>query len=232
MDSSIDFNNAANCNVYSKNDSFIVNQIKLGLVNEPFYFAGLFLVCIINYKTNDNILLSCFTLLVVELWSYIIHILVHKKLFPIIDDLHILHHTPCYSDSIVVLIAEALQNFFVAGGFILIFFGKLVESYLNIRIFNYYIILAWALFYLTFHLVNYHIFLPESHKQHHIDNGQSNYGPEWLDVLFDTKTNNTVFENQNSGVVNLIFITIFILYFRGTKYDLTHLFDGVIAKYT
>jgi len=215
---------------YSRKDSFIVNQIKLATVNEPLYLTALFLVFFINYKTERNIFISIFTFYAVTSWSYFSHLLAHNKLFSTFGKLHLLHHDPKYHDSYIVLLIEALIDFFVFGGFILIFFGAVFEKLFKFHIFNPYIILLWALFYLTYHLINYHISKPDAHKQHHIDDGVSNFGPEWMDIIFDTKTDKSVFENLNSGIFNLLVVSAVILYFKDSSYDLTHIFDDIVSR--
>jgi len=216
--------------LYSKDDSFIVNQIKLAKVNEPLYVAAFFLVFLINYKTDRNIFIAIFTFYAVTSWSYFSHLLSHNKYFSVLGSPHLLHHDPNYNDSAITFLIEAVIDFFVFGGFVLIFLGLLFERLFGFRVFNYYIILLWALFYLSYHLINYHVTKPDAHKQHHIDEGTSNFGPEWMDIIFDTKTDKSVFENLNSGIINLVVITAVILYLKDTSYDLTHLFDNVVSK--
>jgi len=208
-------------NIYSKKDPFIVNEIKLFLVNEPIFCIAALLVILINYKTDNNIYIAIFTFYYVTGWSYFTHLLYHQPWFSLIGQIHLFHHNPIYHDSSIVFIIEALLDFFVFGGFILIFFGIQLEKFLGFKIFNHYIILFWALFYTSYHLLNYHYIKPDAHKQHHITNGINNYGPEWFDILFHTKTDNTEFENLNSGIPNLIVIAIIILALKGTPYDLT-----------
>jgi hypothetical protein len=215
---------------YFKKDSFIVNQLKLSSVNEPAYLTCLLLGVLVNYKTDNNIFITWFTFVVVTCWGYFTHYLSHKKSFGIFGEMHMIHHDPDHHDTIIAIISEILIDFFMAGGFILVFFGLLFERTFGFRILNYYIILIWALYYLTYHLINYHLIKPDSHKQHHIDNGQSNYGPEWMDIAFDTKTDGSEFENWNSGAINLFIITVFVLYFKDSKYDFTHMFDNVIDR--
>jgi hypothetical protein len=216
--------------IYSRKESFITNQIKLGLINEPLYWTAAAIIFLVNYKTDRNIFIAIFTFYAVTSWSYFTHLLSHTKLFMPLGQIHLLHHDPKYNEMPAVYVTEALIDFFLFGGFILIFVGLFIENMFEFRIFNYYIILVWAIFYLTYHLFNYHITKPDAHKQHHIDNGSNNYGPEWMDIYFDTKTEGSVFENLNSGIINLIVATGIVLGLKDTKYDLTHIFDGVIAR--
>jgi len=216
--------------LYSRKDPFIVNQIKLAVLNEPLYWTDFLLVFIINYKTDNNIFIALFSFYVVTSWSYFTHLLSHNKLFRPFGQFHLYHHDPNYHDSPLVFLIEGLIDFFVFGGFILIFFGKLVEAIFGFKVLNYYVILLWALFYLSYHLLNYHITKPDAHKQHHIDNGTSNFGPEWMDIFFDTKTDQSLFENLNSGIINLVILATIILAVKDTNFDLTYVFDTVIHR--
>jgi len=217
--------------IYSKNESFIVNEIKLAILNEPLLWTALIIVFIINYKTDQNIFIAIFTFYFVTSWSYFTHLLSHTKLFNSFGQFHLLHHNVEYSESWIVFLLEAMIDFFIFGGFLLIFTGIFIEKIVGFRIFNYYIILLWSLFYLSYHLINYHISKPDAHKQHHIDNGTSNFGPEWMDIIFDTKTDNSKFENLNSGIINMIIVTIIILYLKDSRFDLTKIFDTVFTHF-
>jgi hypothetical protein len=216
--------------IYSKNDSFIVNEMKFAVLNEPFLWIILVILFIINYKTDQNIFIAIFTFYFVTSWSYFTHLLSHTKLFNILGQFHLLHHNPEYSQSWIVFFLEAFIDF-TFGGFLLIFPGIFVEKIFGFRIFNYYIILLWSLFYLTYHLINYHLSKPDIHKQHHIDNGTSNFGPEWMDIIFDTKTDNSKFENMNSGIINMVIITIIILYLKDSNFDLIKVFDSIFRHF-
>ena len=210
-----------NNNVYSRKDSFIKNEMKLGILNAPLYATAFVLVLLINYKTDRNIFIAIFTFYFVSSWSYFTHWLSHQSIMKPLGQLHLLHHETKYHDSIFVFIIEALIDFFVFGGFLLIPIGHFIEKMIGFRLFNFYIILLWSFFYLTYHLLNYHYTKPDAHKEHHISNGISNYGPEWMDIFFDTKIEGSVFENLNSGIINLIIISSMILWLKDSDYDLT-----------
>uniref|UniRef100_A0A6C0ARR6 Fatty acid hydroxylase domain-containing protein n=1 Tax=viral metagenome TaxID=1070528 RepID=A0A6C0ARR6_9ZZZZ len=207
--------------IYTRKDSFIKNQIKLGIINAPLYATAFVIVLLINYKTDRNIFIAIFSFYFVSSWSYFTHLFAHQPIFRPLGQFHLLHHDETNHDSSVVFLIEALIDFFVFGGFLLIPIGHFVEKLIGFRIFNYYIILMWSIFYLTYHLLNYHFTKPDAHKEHHISSGISNYGPEWMDIYFDTKTEGSIFENLNSGAVNLIIATGLILWLKDTEFDLT-----------
>jgi Fatty acid hydroxylase superfamily len=206
---------------YSRKDSFIKNEIKLGILNMPLYATAFVLVLLINYKTDRNIFIAIFSFYFVSSWSYFTHCLAHVSFLKPLGQFHLLHHDPANRDSSIVFLIEALIDFFVIGGFLLIPLGHFAEELLGFKMFNYYIILMWSLFYLTYHLLNYHFTKPDAHKEHHISNGSSNYGPEWMDIFFDTKTDGSLFEDLNSGIINLVIITGLILWAKDGDYDMT-----------
>lgn len=206
--------------VYLKKDPFIINQMKLALVNTPLYWTALILVLMINYKTDNNIYLSIFTFYFITSWSYFAHLLCHQSWFKAFGQIHLLHHDETQQHSPIAFIIESLLNFFMIGGFIVLLLSMRFEKVFGFKIFNNYIILFWALFYTSYHLINYHMIKPDAHKQHHISNGVNNYGPEWMDIIFDTKSDGSEFEDLNSGIINMSIITLVILGLKNTDYDL------------
>jgi hypothetical protein len=48
-------------NIYSRKDSFIKNEMKLGILNAPLYATAFVIVLLINYKTDRNIFIAIFT---------------------------------------------------------------------------------------------------------------------------------------------------------------------------
>ena len=103
-----------------------------------------------------------------------------------------------------------------------------VEKYTGYRLVNYYIILIWAVVFTTYHLVNYHQLNDEVHKQHHIEDGQNNYGPEWFDILFHTKAEHSNIEDMNSGIINMVLVTSGVLSLKDTSYDIIQLIKNKI----
>lgn len=76
------------------------------------------------------------------------------------------------------------------------------------------VIFFWGLLYVTTHNINYNIINSSTHIQHHI-NKKTNYGIDILDILFDTKYDMNEIENMNHICINVIIITIIILFFYG-----------------
>ena len=76
-----------------------------------------------------------------------------------------------------------------------------------------------SLVYATVHLINQRIFESAAHAQHHADKF-TNYGPDYMDVLYNTK-GDAAPEPLTNGVPNLILLGIFVQgmkhAFRGTE---------------
>jgi hypothetical protein len=58
-----------------------------------------------------------------------------------------------------------------------------------------------------------------THKEHHLKNGQVNYGPDWMDIIFGTKVHNNSFEDFNSSVLNGAIAIVIVLLLKQTSYD-------------
>ena len=43
--------------------------------------------------------------------------------------------------------------------------------------------------------------------------------PEWMDILFGTKTQDEGFEDMSSSFINMFIFVIFVLVLKETKYD-------------
>ena len=75
------------------------------------------------------------------------------------------------------------------------------------------LILVWGLIYTSLHLINYNIINCEIHNVHH-QNSNYNFGPDPVDILFNSKKDINNIENFNHGVINLIIICILIIIFK------------------
>ena len=130
------------------------------------------------------------------------------------------HHDSDINKKWFLILYEGLQNIFNCGGLIVLisYIFNLKFSILNKTYFlNYNIIILWALGYATYHLINYPLKEKEhSHENHHKEPFK-NFGPDFLDVLFGTKYDLNNLDNMNDGVINLIFITVFLLLIRQFK---------------
>ena len=66
----------------------------------------------------------------------------------------------------------------------------------------------YGLCYASYHNINQQIEKPEAHIKHH-NNYNYNYGPDYLDIFFNTKIGYKL-ENMNSGIINNILICFII----------------------
>jgi hypothetical protein len=206
---------------YIKEDGLFINIFKYFALNLNANFINLIFSWILDYYTDSNWMLLLLTFPIALLNSHFLHYISHKRYIHkfLGFDLHDIHHGP-HSQEFWNVIIETIVNF-VLGGFYLIplnilivrFFGK------SFKIFNYYIILLWSLIYVTTHLINYHYLKFKTHENHHKLNGTTNYGPEIIDILFKTKPNVDVIEDDGSLCINTVFCTIFILLIYNSPYD-------------
>jgi hypothetical protein len=127
-----------------------------------------------------------------------------------------IHHNTKINKEPFNLIWETFQNFLMEGGLLILF-----SKYFNFKIqlgnhvfkFNKAILLLWGLLYATVHNINYIFLGCEQHVNHH-KNVKTNYGIDMLDILFDTKYDINNIEDINHGALNLLIITLVIIYFK------------------
>ena len=206
-----------NDNQYYTQDTWIDNYTKYLYINMPIFIFSFIISIIINYCTLNNYYISAITFFIVTLWTYVIH-----RLFHIYPDtfgyFHQIHHTE--NNSILHFIIENIFNFVTIGGAVLLIPLLYIKNYFNIHLLNHYVILIWSLVYISYHSLNYHIFETNNiHKEHH-ESLHYNYGPEWFDIIFTTKQDESDIENMNSGIFNVIVVSTVVLLLKDTKYDI------------
>ena len=103
-----------------------------------------------------------------------------------------------------------------------------MENQTGIKIANHHTILIWALIFTTYHLINYHVVKHEIHAQHHVENGVNNYGPEWFDILCNTKAEKSEMEDMNSVMINIVVIIFIVLGLKDTPYDLIQILTKLV----
>jgi hypothetical protein len=97
---------------------------------------------------------------------------------------------------------EFANNLFTQGWFIV-----LIIKLIDIKV-----LLLWSILYSSAHQINYSIFPPSTHRDHHTD-PLTNYGGDILDIAFNTKYDMNDIEIHNHTAINLIIITYLICYF-------------------
>ena len=209
---------------YDKKKGKIYNMY-LALKKNIVYNLSIFIACIIiGYKTDD-ILISLITGVAIYFWSFGIHYVAHK--IPYKFNLHMIHHTKDVSHKWWAICIETLINIFGSGGLTLAIINIVLERHFNIRLFNNYVLLYTTFLYTTFHIINYHILKVSTHLDHH-EYDTSNYGPDIMDILFDTKVDGGEIEDMNHATINSIIILILIVIIMDTKYDLIKLIKEYI----
>jgi len=116
------------------------------------------------------------------------------------------HHDTTINKQPANILYEFFNNVITQGGAIIIFV-KLVNYFIDFRV-----VILWALMYATTHNINYVFLKPSTHRDHHIDDN-TNFGIDIADILFDTKYNLDDIETHNHVSINLIIITLLIVYF-------------------
>ena len=114
-----------------------------------------------------------------------------------------IHHDTNINKKTKNIIYEFLHNFLFQG--FIPFLILIIARKLQPKIF-----IIWGLFYATVHIINYNILKPKVHEQHHI-NSKTNYGIELMDIVLNSKYDDTI-ENHNHATINLI-ILFLIFYF-------------------
>jgi len=127
-----------------------------------------------------------------------------------------IHHDTSINKEKFNLIWEIFQNFLMEGGLLILvayFYNFQIKLGNSIFKFNKAVLLLWGVLYATVHNINYIILGCEQHVNHHI-NPKTNYGIDILDILFDTKYDIENIEDINHASLNVILITLFIIYFK------------------
>jgi len=216
--------------IYSHQDGLYNNMIKLTNVNYRLFITILLGGMLINYTTGDNMAHTTFTFFAISVWTYAVHWFMHKYENTILGKIHAIHHNPAYKEYISTEIFEIVVNLLIIGGLLWVPIIMILENYFETKLANHYTILVWAIIFTTYHLINYHILSHEVHAQHHLENGVNNYGPEWFDILCNTKAENSEIEDMNSVIVNIIVVTALVLSLKDTSFDVVKIFSDLMYK--
>lgn len=220
--------------IYRKDDGVLYNIYKCAKLNWLYYLILYVSTLIIDYYTDKNWQLSLWTILYIQVWSYFLHYISHKRYIynSLGFDLHDSHHSDKSRETLNIL-KECYANFAVAGGFIIIFINIIFVKYYGkwMKYMNYYVILFWAYIYVSYHMINYHYLKFKTHDNHHKLNGNTNFGPDWVDIIFKTKPDNDEIENSNSSILNAIIALVIILLTLNTYLDpIKFLMDYFVPK--
>ena len=168
------------------------------------YFAYQFIIYLILFGLalllvkNQSPIIVFISVFLLGFYVYFIHRLIHN--IPKKYNLHVLFHHDSEL-SIINWLIEVIVNilFFISFYFICLF--------LKIKFINPIIIFYIGFIYVTTHMVNYSIIhLDKTHRFHHKMNNEDkmyNYGPDFLDHMFNTNYGN-YFENNSHILINCI----------------------------
>ena len=141
-----------------------------------------------------------------------------KNMFYFNDFHDTIHHNSKINKIWYNVIIEIIMNLCVEGVYLIIFL-KIIDIFISIKghkfRLNYSVIFAWSLLYTTIHHINYNIIEPICHMQHH-KNKNTNYGLDFLDVMFDSKYNEYE-EDMTYASINNIVILLFIIWIKKTS---------------
>ena len=128
------------------------------------------------------------------------------KVFNLLDFHRITHHDTSINKELANIRYEFLNNFLTQGGGLILFIW-FYNRFIDTRV-----VLLWALMYATAHNINYLFIKPTVHRDHHLHE-DTNFGLDIADIVFDTKHDLNDVENHNHMSINLITITLVIVFF-------------------
>ena len=202
------------------------------------YIVLLLCIGLISYKNNKSIIVGMITF-VWTIWvGYWAHFLAHNKTFldyfadennifsfnPFIHEcnkkfFHFhdkVHHDSKVNKNLENIIIEIIQNLIFQGiGLLCILFIKerLLFPVGTRSIICKPIILFWATYYATVHIINFNIVESEIHAQHH-QNKYTNYDFDIFDIIHSSKTAPIIREQLDHTMINAIILTFIIVKYR------------------
>lgn len=223
---------------YTKRIKLLFKSIRINYIFCITYFI---LILFISYKYGNNsngIVNFCnayITLMVSFVFGWLIHYFSHnykytkeykktyiykylKKKCKWLNNaiLHILskqfefhdkvHHDSSVNKTITNLITEFIQNIIVVSILFILLNNACNLNYNNL------IILSYGFWYAITHNISYSLTHNPFHKQHH-KNKFTNYGIDFVDILFGTKYNSTV-EDMNIHSSNIIISGLIIVFIK------------------
>ena len=192
---------------YNKNKNLVENLINCFKTNKIFYMIFFGAAAYISLLTDD-LKRGLFTITFMVIFSYLSHMVGHK-LYPI-NIFHKVHHNDDINHTFFGRTLEWIVNFLQIGGLLLIPLNRLLENKTGVRLFNEYIIVFYSLVYTTHHMINYHVLEVDTHIRHH-ENVNTNYGPDYMDVLLGTKQHNSTFEDMRESILNTLLSAMVVI---------------------
>lgn len=126
------------------------------------------------------------------------------------------HHDSKINKEPFYIVWEFLVNLVLEGGWLILLvnlFSLKLDVGFTILALNKSILWLWGLLYASAHNINYIILDSEQHEKHHLY-ATTNYGIDTMDILMNTKYDVNNIENYNHAAINLIVITMLILWLK------------------
>lgn len=199
-------------------------------INIPFYVTLFLSIYLISRYTDITFKQGILGVLITSLFGWLIHIFSHEinyshyaqlpsvlneftttkyisNLFLYFSDFHDRVHHGENNHSSKNMALEFIGNIFFEG-IIIILLKNILQLIPNS------ICIFWGLLYAISHIVTYTYYPSESHQKHH-QHPTYNYGFDIWDIILGTKKDISMetIENENYKLVNMFFITPFIIYF-------------------
>lgn len=215
--------------IYEKEKGKCYNIKKCLELNKWFFSSIVIMTLIFGYVSNDYIR-TILTTIIIFIWAYTTHILAH--MIQPLKWFHSFHHDDRTSHTWYGELIETLVNIFGSGGLTILFLNIFLEIITGYKLLNNYVIFLFSFFYASYHMINYHILKVSTHVNHHKE-VKTNYGPDIMDIIFNTKhKEDTEIENMNHGTINIIILTVLTLYMKDSKIDIIKYIEKGIRSIT
>lgn len=211
--------------VYDKSASIQTGVRDAIIVSWMYYLSVAIGFLIIGVMTND-VAKCMWTGIAMFFWAHRTHIWAHST-WPW-TWFHGWHHNPEHSQTTWGILIETYTNVVGSGGLTLIPYNILMKALTGFEPLNNYVLLYFSLLYSTFHMINYHYLKVKTHSDHHADIG-CNFGPDVMDVVFQTKKDGEEYEDMNHAVVNNIGMLIVVLLLHDSALDPVALLERFIT---
>jgi hypothetical protein len=199
--------------------------------NIPYYLVLIYCFYLLSDKSlfSFKFILCVFSWIFIGIFGYFTHVIAHnvdlRKIYNSFDNVFTrnpyfnkgmdmflkiyefhdeTHHDLVVNKTPTNIFYEFITNIYTQGLAFILF----VEF---VKLINYKVVLLWCFMYATIHNINYNIIQPSVHRDHHID-CHTNYGIDVMDILFNTKYDKGDIENFNHVSINLLILTIVLLY--------------------
>ena len=216
-----------NKKIFYKKEKGLIYNLLLFLKLNFLYNSSIIFACIIIGSFSNNIFRAILTSIILYFWAYFVHVFAHK--IPGYVNPHKIHHNPKISHKWWAVLTEFLINIIGSGGLLLMILNIIIENTFKIKLLDNYVLVYTMILYSTFHMINYHYLKVSTHLNHH-KYENANYGPDIIDMIFDTKINNDEIENMNHGIYNSIIALVIVLLNYKSRYDIVEIIREVINK--